>query len=281
MFFATLSLLILSVLTKRDKDLSVGNIVLAFAAGTCLGGAILGRTPYLMLVPASLFLAYNPLADKFNRNSLPLLLMAIFVISCLAICTPVFLIWKGLVPPYQAIISQGGLKIWHGVLGFSYAGIIAALLVPQWFSMSKKIALALIITFLLFCVLNLLWWKVEYMPLYFFLAGILPASSMKIYPFIISPLLMVFSTYFLITLLIHVLRNRNNSYYLMMAASLVLVLATCVNIKHLFSSRYVAQIAPFLVILLAEKDTQDKYKIFRVLVGIIVGYISLQTYANP
>jgi len=281
MFFATLSLLILGVLVQRQREVSMTTLGLALAGGVCLGAAILGRTPFLMMLPAAAVLVFNPLAERPQWQTVSVWVMLVYVASAVAICAPVFYIWKGLVPPHQAVISQGGLKLWHGVLAFAYAGIIVVLLVPQWFKMNKRIALGLLALTLVYIVCNLFWWRVEYMPLYYFLAGIFPAGFMKIYPYLSTVVLMVFATYFVVHVVYYVFQHRNDSYYLMIAATLVFTLTTCINIKHLFSSRYVAQASPFLILLIAEKDGFDRFKILRLLIGIGIGYVSLQTYANP
>lgn len=278
MFFATLSFLILGILLQRPWGITFAGIGLAILGGVCLGASILGRTPYLMLIPAVTILAYNPLADKSNRQALPVSLLIIYIVTALIICLPIFFVWKGLVPPQQAIISQGGLKIWHGVLAFAYAGIIALLITPQWFKMNKQVAIGLAIMMVAFTISNLFWFKVKHQPLYYFLSKHLPENIMNIYPIIISPALMVFAVYFSYTLLQYIVQHRNDTYSLSIAFSLAFVLTTCVNITHLFASRYVAQAAPFLVIIMAEKDTFDRYKIMRLLAGIVLGYISLQTY---
>jgi 4-amino-4-deoxy-L-arabinose transferase-like glycosyltransferase len=279
-FFAVLSLLILGILVQRAAEVSVTTIGLSLLGGVCLGMAILGRTPFLMMIPAVAVLAFNPLAERMQRQTLSPVVIGIFIVSAVAICAPVFYIWKGLVPPHQAVISEGGLKIWHGVLAFAYAGIIVVLLVPQWFRLNKRIVLGLLALWVFYGVLNLVWWQVGYMPSYYLLASFLPAAFMKVYPYLVSPLLMVFSTYFIVHLAWYVFLHRNNAYYLMIAVTLVFVLTTCINIKHLFSSRYVAQAAPFLVLLIAEKDTLDWLKPVRLLIGIGIGYASLETYVS-
>jgi 4-amino-4-deoxy-L-arabinose transferase-like glycosyltransferase len=280
MFFAVLSLLILGILVKRSMEVSVATLGLALLGGVCLGLAILGRTPFLMMIPAVMVLAFNPLGERLQRCTLSPFVVGAFVISAAAICAPVFFIWKGLVPPHQAVISEGGLKLWHGVLAFAYAGIIVVLLVPQWFRLNKRIALGLLALWIVYGVLNVIWWKVEYMPSYYLLASIFPAGVMKLYPYLVTPLLMVFSTYFVVHLAWYVFLHRNNAYYLMIAVTLVFVLMTCINIKHLFSSRYVAQAAPFLLLLIAEKETFDWFKPVRLLIGIGIGYASLETYVS-
>jgi len=281
MFLATSSFLILSIIIRRLPRVDALSIGLAFFGGICLGGAILGRTPYLMLVVALLVLVYNPLADKTHRSTLPVGIAAIFLVCSLCICLPVFFVWKGLVPPHQATISQGGLKIWHGVLAFAYSGIIALLVSPRWFKINSKVVFLLLILTVVFFILNLFWWEVKYYPFYYFLAGILPRVFMIIYPYLISPILMTFASYFSWNLGLHMLEHRNNAYYQLIAASLILVLVTCINIKHLFSSRYVAQAVPFLVVLVADKDDVGMFKLVRILIGVAIGYISLQTYLNP
>jgi hypothetical protein len=265
---------------KRSMEVSVATLGLALVGGVCLGLAILGRTPFLMMIPAVMVLAFNPLGERLQRCTLSPFVVGVFVISAAAICAPVFFIWKGLVPPHQAVISEGGLKLWHGVLAFAYAGIIVVLLVPQWFRLNKRIALGLLALWIVYGVLNVIWWKVEYMPSYYLLASIFPAGVMKLYPYLITPLLMVFSTYFVVHLAWYVFLHRNNAYYLMIAVTLVFVLMTCINIKHLFSSRYVAQAAPFLLLLIAEKETFDWFKPVRLLIGIGIGYASLETYVS-
>lgn len=281
MFFATLALVILGIMIQSQQQATATNGVLALLGGICLGAAILGRTQYLMLVPAICILGFNPFAEKKLRQSISLFHLSIFVFTALAICLPVFIIWKGLLPPYQAIIGEGGLRIWHGVLAFAYAGIIVVIIAPRWFKINRTIIFLLIASFVILAVLDFFWFRVNHQPLHSFLSGVLPPSVMNIYPHLISPLLMVFAGYFGYSLILNIVSHRNNAYYLAIAFSLVFVLMTCIKITHLFTSRYVAQAAPFLIVLLAEKDSFDKYKILRVCIGIVIGYISLHTYVYP
>lgn len=281
-FLVSCSVFILVFLTDENNQvISFKTLVLSLISGICLGGAILGRTPFLMIVPASMLLVFNPISDPINRKSLPFPLIVVFIVSALSVCFPVFFIWKGLVPPYQAIISQGGLKLWHGILAFGYTGIITLLVAPRWYSFSKRWAILLIALTFIFFLGNILWWHVQYYPMSDFLSRNLPQGIMKIYQNVISPLLMVIASFFVLNLGIHIISNRNKSFHLFIAISLILVLSTCISIKHLFSTRYVAQAMPLLILLVAEKDTYDKSKIARLLIGIAIGYISLQTYADP
>lgn len=282
MFLVSCSILILVILTRENSQvLSFKTLSLSLISGVCLGLAILGRTPFLMIVPASMLLVFNPISHPINRKTVPYTLILVFVVSSLAVCFPVFFIWKGLVPPFQAMISQGGLKLWHGILAFAYTGIIMLLVAPRWYSFSKRWAIFLIILTIIFFLGNTFWWHVKYYPLYDFLSRNLPPEIMKIYQNLISPLLMVIASFFVFNLGKYILDNRNNSFQLFIAFSVILVLLTCISIKHLFSTRYVAQAMPLLVLLIAEKDTYDKSKIARLLIGIAIGYISLQTYTNP
>ena len=281
MFFAMLSLLILGALVRRGRETNLVTLGLGLAGGICLGIAILGRTHFIVMMPAAAILVFNPLAAREQWQTVSIWAMMLYLVAALAICTPMFYIWQGFLPPHQAVISQGSLKPWHAVLAFAYAGIIVVLLVPQWFKMNKRIALGLVALTLIYFVCNLFWWKKEYMPLYYFLAGIFPTGVMKIYPYLSTVVLMVFATYFVVHVVYYAFQHKNNAYYLVIAACLVLALATCINVKHLFSSRYVAQASPFLILLIAEKDGFDKFKILRLLIGIGMGYASLHTYLDP
>jgi hypothetical protein len=281
MFFAMLALLFLGMLVKHGRETSLATLGLALAGGICLGMAIIGRTHFVVMIPAVALLVFNPLAERSQWQTVSVWTMLVYLAAAVAICAPMFIVWKGLLPPAQAVISQGPLKPWHAVLAFAYAGIIVVLLVPQWFKMNKRIALGLVALTLFYFICNLFWWKKEYMPLFYFLSSVLPAGVMKVYPYLSTVVLMVFATYFIMNLVYYAFQHRNNAYYLVIAACLVLALATCINIKHLFSSRYVAQAAPFLVLLIAEKDEFDRFKIFRLLLGIGMGYASLHTYLDP
>lgn len=281
MFFAMLTLLFMGMLVRRGRETSLVTLGLALAGGVCLGMAIIGRTHFLVMLPVAGLLVFNPLAERSQWQTVSVWAMLVYLVTAVAICAPMFIIWKGLLPPAQAVISQGALKPWHGVLAFAYAGIIVVLLVPQWFKMNKRIALGLVALTLIYFVCNFFWWKKEYMPLFYFLSSVFPTGVMKIYPYLSTVVLMVFATYFVVHLIYYAFQHRNNAYYLVIAGCLVLALAACINIKHLFSSRYVAQASPFLILLIAEKDTFDRSKILRLLIGIGMGYASLHTYLDP
>src|SRR5690606_28960830 len=121
----------------------------------------------------------------------------------------------------------------------------------------------LIASFFILAVVDFFWFRVNHQPLHSFLSRMLPPVVMDFYPHLISPLLMLFAGYFVYSLGLNIVAHRNNSYYLAIAFSLVFVLTTCIKITNLFTSMYVAQAAPFLIVLLAEKVSFDKYKILR------------------
>ena len=60
----------------------------------------------------------------------------------------------------------------------------------------------------------------------------------------------------------------------------MLLLATSAKVTHLFSTRYVAQASPFLVFLLAGYDRSGWGRLLRFLIGMAIGYISLETYIH-
>src|SRR5690606_41715350 len=98
---------------------------------------------------------------------------------------------------------------------------------------------------------------------------------MIIYPYLISPILMTFASYFSWNLGLHVVEHRNNAYYQLVAASLILVLVICININDLLSSRYVAEAMPFLVFLVEDNDVVGIFNIVSILIEVVIDYISV------
>ena len=279
MFFATFSMvLICRTFSLKDKKLfSAG---LGLLAGISLGLSILGRSPFLLIIPASVILIFNPFGKE--KISVPPMVYVFFIVGAILTCFPVFFVWKGMVPPHVATkVAKGALKPWHGILAFAYTSIITLIVNPKWLRINRKTIFWLTGAYIVLLTANYFWLHLKYHPLTIFLSKILPEVVMSIYPHLISPVLMLFAGLFMVRLGQKLWEERNNRFYLFIGISLALILISCINIKHLFSSRYVAQAAPFIVLIISENDSPTKGKIVRTLIGISIGYISLSTYVNP
>lgn len=273
MFFATLSILLLWFALQRQESALPVSLFMALLAGFALGMAILGRSPFLIMVPAAGALLINHF-----RSTGRWLLVIIYCSVALAMCLPVFYIWKGLTPPQQAFTAAGGLDAEHGMLAFAYGALITFLLAPGWFYFSKRIIIYLLGGYAVLLLLNITLVHWEYGPLSVAMEKILPAALMRLYPFIMAPALTVVAVYFIICSAWRAWERRTEPFFLFLLTSAMLMLATSFKVTHLFSSRYVAQAAPFFVLLLLGYDKLTYSKVLRTVAGMIIGLLSLETY---
>lgn len=273
MFFATLSILfLLQALHNQNSSLPL-SLLLALLAGVATGLSILGRSPFLIMVPAAGALLTGNFQDRRRWA-----LLAVYAGTALAMCLPVFIIWKGLMPPQQAFTAAGGLSPQHGMLAFAYGALVTFILAPEWFIFNKRILLFMLAAYALLLLANLTVVRFKYAPLYFSLAKVLPIAFMRLYPFIIVPVLAVIAAYFSVCSLVRAWQRRTDPFFLFLFLCAMLMLATNLKVMHLFSSRYAAQAAPFLVLLLLRYDKITYNKCLRAVAGMVIGFLSLETY---
>ncbi|RAJ79943.1 dolichyl-phosphate-mannose-protein mannosyltransferase [Chitinophaga dinghuensis] len=249
------------------------SILYSLLAGAAMGLAVLGRSPFIVMIPASgVLLLYH------WRDSRRWMLVILFAVTALAICAPVIYIWKGLMPPKQALVAAGGFSLWHGILAFAYGAMMTIIIAPSWFIYNRRILLGLLVTYVVLAVLNIFVLHYSYAPLSEALEKVLPAALMRIYPFVISPVLATIALYYVASSLYQAWKRREEETYLFLLASCLLILATSCGVTHLFSSRYVAQAAGLAVLLLVPYDRISYWKLARFAVGMLIGLLSLETY---
>lgn len=272
LFFATLTTFGLLKIKNTEKSLYI--LIWGAVSGLCLGLTILGRSPFLvMIVPLTLMIG-------LLKNRQVQVAYIITLVIALAMTLPVFIIWKGLMPPKQIHTGAGGIDIWHGILGFSYLSFVFLLIMPSWFYFRKKHIVSYVALTVGFFIINYYFLKFEYSPLSVTLSRFLPQYIMNFYPYIVAPFFGSLIVCFLISTYKQVLINRNDFYFLFLTAVIVLIVLSTFKITHLFSSRYVVQVAPFIIILASRYDAQTPSKVIRILLGFGLGIASLLTYAN-
>ncbi len=269
-----MSAVILWFALKAERP--VPALSLGLAAGIFAGLGILGRAPFLVLVPASMLMACLYL---YRSEWIRVVTLIIYSITALAICLPVFMIWKGFTPPQQAFVSHG-ISVWHGLLGFGYAALITLIIAPRWFIFNRTAVWLLLSGYLLCLVLNLTLFHFTYSPLSRVLGKIMPGFIMQVYPYLISPFLCVLALYFVTCLLICMKKSVTTPFNIYLIAVTGLLLCSNFAVTHLFSSRYIAQIVPFLIPVLWPADEINHSKIARYAVGMVLGVLSLETYFN-
>ena len=274
LFFSFASVVVLWFALKTDRTWPA--LGLGLLAGALAGLGILGRAPFLVLLPAGGVMA---LMYLLRKDYLRVVTIIIYGVVALASCLPVFLIWKGFTPPAQAYISHG-FSIWHGLLGFGYAALITLILAPRWFVFNRKTLYWMAGGYLVCLALNLFVLHFTYAPLNKGLEKIMPGFFMRLYPFLISPFLCVLAIYFMVCMLIWLKRYVATPFKVFLIFLIGLLLCSNFAVTHLFSSRYIAQIVPFLILVLWPAEEINHSKIARYAVGMIIGIVSLETYFN-
>ena len=123
LFFTCFVLLFLRVINS-DVVLSRGTLGLAFLAGLCLGTAILGRQIYLIVIPALIVLIFW-LREKW-------LSVVICIITSLAVCSWLFVLWHGLAPSHYYRITESSWSFANLLFSLSYAAVATLFLNPRW-----------------------------------------------------------------------------------------------------------------------------------------------------
>lgn len=277
MLFANLSFLFgVMILNHRDDNKKV--LLYSALMGITGGLAILGRTPYLVMLPAFFGVLVLIWFFKFGKVSIARAFIPYAVIA-LSMIIPIFIIWGGMVPPLQPKV-EGAIQPWHGLLACAYAGVIGFIIYPKWFVFNNTILIILTGAYLVFFTLGLMELGFEYAPMATTVIRIAGLNAFNIYVKLISPLLATFGFYFLVCCWYRGKENLHNAIYLFALLASLAILASSAKISHQFSSRYVAQAAPFLVILFAKVDEKDNWRWIRLAVGITMGFLSLNTYAK-
>jgi hypothetical protein len=123
LFFTCFVLLFLKLI---DSDVALSSRVfgLAFAAGFCLGIAILGRQTYLVIVPISVLMMFW-LGEKW-------LAALLCSMTALAISGWLFALWHGLAPPQYYRLTQSSVSFSYLLRSLSYAAVATLFLNPLW-----------------------------------------------------------------------------------------------------------------------------------------------------
>jgi len=250
-------------------------ILFSSLAGVFLGLAAMGRTPYLgLILPMVLVVLHKDFRSLKKAASL---IVPYFVIP-LIFMVPIFIIWGGLVSPNQPIVS-GGFKLWYGVLSFGYGSIIFFLIAPKWFIFNRKIFLAIALTFILAIIYSTWISKDSYYPFIVTIEKFAPSFFVSMYKFTITPILICLAIYFVICAIIHLYTFRDNIIYVFSILSALLIMFSNIANSYQFSSRYVAQAIPFMIIAIVPFENVDRKKCMLAVIAMIIGFFSLNTYA--
>jgi hypothetical protein len=265
MLFVTLSLYLqlrgLGVLEQASRK-----SLWFLGAGICLGVAIWGRQPYLLLAGVPVLIA---LVDRRVRTP-----AMIFFCAAAALSIPLFVIWRGLVPPAMQSLHPS-LTVVHGLLSFGYAGFCFFLLAPRHRWMPAKIIIALLA---LTTVVNASLGAYAIFPVRSLFQRFLPPTLMPAYGELAGSLFLGLGAVFLATLLRMTWTERHDTHRLTIHAGLLCICAAPLLDPHQYSSRYTAMCLPYLI-LTAQPWRQWKLDTaVTAAVGCGIGFISLYGY---
>ncbi len=239
----------------------------ASAGGVLFGFAILGRQTCLVALLALPILRWSG-----TRHVTSVLLAYLF--GALLIALPVFLVWKGLVPPKTAHLDKG-IAIQHGLLAMGYAAVAVWIVAPGYFSLPWKWMSAV---FLSGVVLNLLTGMVHVSPLRT-IAERLPSPFLAAaYSRTSSSLLAGVAAVLGVATLMNLWNRRKNPLLLFCLLAAFAIIGSAVKVTHSFGSRYVVVSFPFLLLALAQFSRPTHGLAFRLALGGLINLLSAWSY---
>lgn len=267
MMFLVLSIILLKI-SLDDNGRKQLNYFTSIIAGFCLGLAIMGRTQFLMVLPATPFLLFLK-----NKHFYVLA----YVVSALIFPLWIFSIWHGLVPP-DVQDSQKGFNFIYGFVALGYLSFITLFVCYKWFSMPRLFYIITAILFLAFLVINVNFHLTEFTPLTT-AAHKIPASFIRNnYSYIMPSVLFGVGILYIFACIYQILENKNNHWFIFIIMAGLLIIATTVKSSAQFSSRYVAQSLPLFLIAYSGKIFINRRSMILGILGIIIGMISLSSY---
>ena len=265
MAFVTLSLYLQ---LRGLAALEAGRSVLGWfiGSGVCLGIAVWGRQPYLLLCGVPVLVAILE-----RRLRMPVMIFAGIVMGS---AIPLFLIWKGLVPPSEHAVQQG-ISVTHGLISLGYTGICFLLLVPRSGLLPAKLLAAVVV---LTGVTNALVGALALYPVRSVAARYLPAFAVSAYGNFCGSLFLSCGAVFLILLLRSIWEGRGDLTRVTVSAGLLCMAASPVFLGRQYSSRYTAMSLPYLVLAAQPWRQWTVQTLTAAVLGCGMGFLSLLGY---
>ncbi len=260
LFFCSSLAALLAALGRAERARPAA-IVLAALAGLCCGVAITGRQQFL-IVPFAAVVLWRRATWR---------VVAVYVLFALAVPAPIFLAWRGLVPPQTQYVGEG-ISIVNGLLSFFYAGLVYCLYDVSWLARRRLLNTAVIA---LAIGLNVSWGLLRRLPFHDLANRYLPPGVRPYYGLVGCGAMLGFGIIFL-GLLVHLVWERRDDRFLVfLCVASVLLLAGSAKTNHIFASRYIATALPMMVIIGTERAPDTSGKAARLALGCLGGMLSL------
>jgi hypothetical protein len=256
-------------LINSGVALSVETLAWSISAGLCLGIAILGRQTYLVAMPVLVAMVF------WLPGKWPLVLICL--VTALAVCGWLFLLWGGLAPPaWYYGHSPSPFSLTNGMLSLSYAAAATLFLNPQWMRPRKRTAWigCCIVGIAVAC------FGRDYAnpPARSLLIRAFGDRTGLLIGFVIGCALAVFGVIWAWNTFAMTWHARQNPRRVFLLLTLVALVLTPMKITHQFSSRYVVGLLGVLFLVVgAPRELRGAWAA-RMLAGSLVGAAILWTY---
>jgi len=170
--------------------------LMAVLAGLLLSLAIIGRTPYLLVIPAAWAFALEPGFKAWR-------VLGVFTVAALLLPVPMFLAWGDLMPPPVSVI-QSGLNPLFGLYGFAYAGLFVSLIAPGWLRWIPRAAAAAALLAGAGALANNFSHWLTFLPLQTVVERLLPAAVVLRLGYTFPAVLAAVGLYYLLLMLVQV-----------------------------------------------------------------------------
>lgn len=274
-FFLTIFLVNFNKLSlsklEKVQDLILCNII----CGASLGLAIIGRTQYLLILPLSFFFLFF-----FQPRNSENLFSIIYVVVASLICIPVFWVWQGLVPPQVKYTDEEGFNLWHGIIGLSYLYMVFVFVSPKLFTFNVKALSILSLVLVIFWIFNYNYWKIEFTPMRYTALRVFNGNSLKIYSTFIPATIMTLCSHLFYCLFLRWREIVVNKIYLFSLLSCILISFSAIKVTSEFSSRYVIQSLPFIMVVAIFNSRNSVLQFLIYLIGIAIGVLTILGYYN-
>lgn len=268
MILLLFSLLLLHSALRSNNCLFFRSL-LFIISGIFMSLAIAGRTQFLMILVPSFFLF--PLQK--NRG-----LIILFLLISLALPAFMFRVWNGLTPPLLGDLNDG-LNFSYGLLALSYLSVMIFFVAYSWFDFSKKTIIIAFLTSLIFIPVNIAFKFVEFVPFKSVIFSICRLPLLvNYYKYMAPGILMIPIVFFFQSSLRNIILYKADNWKLFLFFSILLITLTSVKSTHQFSSRYVVQCFPLIMLLLHERIKINYFQLVISVVGLIIGFSSLYSY---
>ena len=288
MFFLVLSMWLLSFWQTEEK--SSLQWVYLLIAGLAFSFAILGRQIYIVLFPAFylLFLRKWPITWPLDLKNFSIKWPSLVLFTVFSMILPsiLFYYWGGLTSVRDAAIyakfAERGISLApiHVVFALGYMAIICLLLAPGMFKVlwKKELRIKLLVGAGIWIVLNAIFQFFTYTAMETTIKRILPEGLLPIYSSLVAAALVILASGFVIALVIHGWQKIEDKLLVISILSCLAIAFTSIKITHQFSSRYTAQAAPFLIIIISRFPASGWWGLIGKVIGIGLGVISLYSY---